>query len=325
MRQATLVLTLGALGAGEAQAQAASQKASSDTVLGKLAASMQPGTFALLNRDGDASGYGKSLLWTGGSNGITGYASKAAYDAATDRVYFSGGEHGGSTKTIYYDIATNKWVDLGRITVGQYGHAYDSNAIIPGSHELYANSRLPPNLRRLDITKNTWSLPTQPPIFYGTEPSVEYFPERDELLWLQGGRMGGLAAYKSSTDAWTVISKALSALEVRGAVARYLPSQRAVLLMGGVDTGPAYPLPDKQSRAVYKYDANGVITKLKDAPSTIWMFPNMTVAVVDPIKSELIVINTVLKGDWVYESGNPNPFTDAIEIWRYDMGADAWT
>src|SRR5262245_28411651 len=82
--------------------------------LAALATSMKPGTFALLNVEGDDSGYGKSVLSNGGSNGITGFADKMVYDAATDRVYFSGGEHGGITKTIYYDIATNKWIDLGR-------------------------------------------------------------------------------------------------------------------------------------------------------------------------------------------------------------------
>src|SRR5215813_12130505 len=64
------------------------------SVLANLAASMQPGSFALLNQDGDGSGYNANLIdgkdpATGmGVGSIYGYAQKAAYDPVADRVYF---------------------------------------------------------------------------------------------------------------------------------------------------------------------------------------------------------------------------------------------
>jgi len=293
---------------------------SSGAVLSTIAASMQPGSFALLNYDGDASGYGKNLLSTGGVSSIMGYASKAVYDPVSDRVYFSGGEHDGKTKTIHYDIASNTWAEDGLVPSKlQSGHAYDSNATITSARQLYANSTLFANLRRLDLNTNTWSTMRQPPAFYTSEPSVEYFPDRDELLWLQGGRMGGLARYKRVTDSWTTVTTSLSALELRGAIARYVPSERAVLLMGGANSDPlAENLPAVASHALYKYDANGVITRLQDFPSSIWIYPNQAVAVVDPVSSELIVVNAVL-------NGNLNAYTGAIEMWRYSVGTDTWT
>src|SRR5215510_5756234 len=65
-----------------------------ETALRDLAASMQPGTFALLNQSGDDSGYDASLT-DGANSGCTpvgsifGYAQKAVYDPIADRVYFS--------------------------------------------------------------------------------------------------------------------------------------------------------------------------------------------------------------------------------------------
>src|SRR5215471_14651733 len=54
----------------------AQNEGSSGSALSTIAASMQPGTFALLNYDGDASGYGKNMLSTGGSSSIMGLPPK---------------------------------------------------------------------------------------------------------------------------------------------------------------------------------------------------------------------------------------------------------
>src|SRR5262245_44122619 len=94
---------------GFARTTPAQRRGPSTNVLSSIAASMPSGSFALLNKEGDSSGYGRGLLLTGGSSSIMGFASKAAYDPVTDRVYFSGGEHNGKTLTIHYEIATNTW------------------------------------------------------------------------------------------------------------------------------------------------------------------------------------------------------------------------
>ncbi|MCX7590576.1 MAG: hypothetical protein N2255_03000, partial [Kiritimatiellae bacterium] len=88
----------------------------SNSILAKLAASMQPGTFALLNQHGDESGYSWELVDGRAPNGhgvgsIFGYAQKAAYDPVTDTVIFSGGAHDGVTETIRYDITSNRWIN----------------------------------------------------------------------------------------------------------------------------------------------------------------------------------------------------------------------
>src|SRR5262245_15243561 len=91
-----------------------------DSALARLAASMKPGTWAMLNKDGDDSGYGTKLT-DSGVGGLFGYASKAAYDPVRRRVFFFGsGHHGKSTpeyyaeiiKFIAYDVDTNRWTRL---------------------------------------------------------------------------------------------------------------------------------------------------------------------------------------------------------------------
>lgn len=289
--------------------------------LADVARSMPVGTFALLNAEGDGSGWTQSMLFSGGSGvgSIMGFAGKAAYDPARDRVLFSGGEHGGLTKTIYYDVASNHWTDMGVIPMGfQYGHAYDTNAIDLTAQNLYASSTLMPNVRRMNVDSLAPFTVGPNPNFYMTEPSMEYFPDRDELLWLQGGWLGGLAKLDRSTDTWTTVSTQLSALQLRGAIARYIPSQHAVILIGGVNTDPMESgQPAVPSHAVYKYSADGSISRMKDFPSSIWMYPNHAIAVVDPVSSDLIIINSVV-------SGNLNVFTGDLEMWRYALAMDTW-
>src|SRR5262245_28366332 len=101
---------LAALGVLALAAQAHASK------LSDLAAAMQPGTWALLDRDGDSSGWGRAITtsWTGSA---LGFAMKAVYDPIDDAVHFGGGGHSsgqaGSYRQLRYRVALDKWDDLG--------------------------------------------------------------------------------------------------------------------------------------------------------------------------------------------------------------------
>jgi hypothetical protein len=176
--------------------------------LAQIAGAMQPGTFALLNDVDDGSGWSADLVdgLTPGRQGvgsIFAYAQKAAYDASSDRIIFSGGAHDGQTETIRYDVATNTWMNDGQVpTTVPQGHSYDSNTINPTAREFYKSARLEPNtMSRYNLDTATWSSMAQPESigFSAAEGSLEYFPDRDELLWLQNKK---LAAWKRSSNSW---------------------------------------------------------------------------------------------------------------------------
>src|SRR5215468_8120360 len=115
------LVALGLLGFGAGPAAAGEQKAADATsALARLAASLKPGAWAVLNQDGDGSGYGPKFT-DSGIGTLFGYASKAAYDPARRRVFFFGsGHHGRSTpeyyaeiiKWVVYEADTNRWTRL---------------------------------------------------------------------------------------------------------------------------------------------------------------------------------------------------------------------
>jgi len=295
----------------------------SNSVLGTLAASMKPGTFALLNQDGDASGYSWTGFLKGGGpdsaavGSIFGYAQKAAYDPVGDKVYFKGAPHfqgrsGFWATQITYDVATNRWTAVSPIPT-PVGHAYDSNTINVKARETYASATLMPNtLRRFDLRTKQWADMAQPASIGGPvgEPSCEYFPERDELLMLQGQ---SLSCWKRSTDTWKHVAK-LDGLFFRSAIARYNPVHKCVLILGGADTNSR---PAKRSHAVYKYDANGTVTRLKDGPASICIYINQSLAAVDPVSGDCIFIAAVLGEDL-------NDYTGDVELWKHDISTDIW-
>jgi hypothetical protein len=271
------------------------------------------GTFVLLDHS-DKEGYWNLVE----APSDFGTAQKGVYDPVTDQILFSSApEDAGRSSTnhlLRLDVATNKW-SIDKVAMpAEVGPAYDTNAINVSAREIYASSKLRPNaLRRMSLDTGKWASMTQPQSigFVSSEPSAEYFPERDELLWLQGKRLG---AWKRSSDSWILISPILAGLGSRSAIARYIPVSRCVLIFGGVDTNTA---PAAVSHAIYKYDAEGAITRLRDSPESIKIYFNRAVAAVDPLTGDLIVLQAVLGPDIV-------DFTGRIELWKYSVNADTW-
>jgi hypothetical protein len=325
-RVAAAALYAGLVARAEGAAVATMPASRPTSALGKLAAEMKPGTFALLNQDGDESGYSWSGFLVGGGPGsnsvgsIFAYAQKAAYDPIEDKVYFKGAPHfqgkSGYWATLaVYDVATNRWSATSPIPA-PVGHAYDSNAINVAARELYASATLVPSaLRRFDLKTKQWGQMAQPQSAGSPagEPSCEYFPDRDELLMLQGQY---LSAWTRSTDTWKRVAR-LDGLYFRSAVARYNPIHKAVLILGGADTANTAQ-PAKRSHAIYKYDAKGQITRLKDSPDSLCVYINQSLVVVDPVSGDGLFVAAVLGRDL-------NDYTGEVELWKHDLPTDAWT
>src|SRR5262245_30468401 len=145
--KSTIIVVLFWIGAPAWASGPAPEPPKNDNVLARLAASQKPGTWAVLNKDGDDSGYGLKFT-DSGVGGLFGYASKAAYDPVHRRVYFFGsGHHNMNTpeyyaaiiKFIVYEVDKNRWtrlktpqwyLDTG--TKGGNSHGYQYQAIAKG-------------------------------------------------------------------------------------------------------------------------------------------------------------------------------------------------
>jgi hypothetical protein len=117
-----------------------------------------------------------------------------------------------------------------------------------------------------------------------------------------------------SSDTWKHVAR-LDGLFFRSAIARYNPIHKCVLLMGGADTNSE---PAKRSHAAYKYDARGTIARLKDAPASICIYVNQSLAAVDPVSGDCIFLAAVLGKEL-------NDYTGDVELWKHDISADTWT
>ena len=132
----------------------------SATVLGDLARSMSPGTWAELN----CTGFTKSLLDGGGGHHIFEYTDDAVWDPVTEQVLFLGGAHGGNQKFISYNAETNTWrmEPLPSWAINQVGHAYDHNAIDQQNGIMYHHSMDGRDTRRYVISTGSISILSRP-------------------------------------------------------------------------------------------------------------------------------------------------------------------
>lgn len=291
---------------------------------------MPPGTFALAFQDGDASGFTKTPHAPAGSGGDFSYTQKFALDLSTDTVWGSAGEHEGLTHTYKYVIPSNAWTLFDTVSstlIGGHndGHSYDSNVIVAADRMLYVSGRLQ-YFRKMNLDSGVWAQMADPGL-YPTEPSMEYFPDKDELLLLQAGYFGAVKKYNRGPNSWTAVfsgsgsynaasTNSINALQIQGAILRYNPIGRCMYMLGGIDTNAS---PNIRSQALLKYDSDGSLTRLADIPASVWLYIQLAIAFVDPVTGDLIIINAVMNGT-TYTSR-----AGSFEMWKYSLASNAWS
>ncbi len=305
--------------------------AAGSNALATIAASMSPGPFALLNREGDGSGYektsGATVLGYGGVGTAYAFAQKAAYDPVADRIVFQGAPHdsgdlkGGSY--IWYDVSQNKWNSV--LLPGFYGHSYDFNTLNPGARLHYVSSFQGwPNRRfNLDISPGiSASLPgmaNQPMSGQYVIGSWEYFPDRDVLIGVWGDRV---FEYRHSTNTWAEIHAGKWSGLRSNAMARYSKPCQCVFIFGGADqTGydaannPTWA----KSSVIYRYNASGSApVRLTDMPSQIWVRDGGTsVWWADPPTGKLLGLVGI-------QNSTGQSWTGQIEFWEFDYTGNQW-
>ena len=258
---------------------AVSMAGAADTELARLAASMKPGTWAELK----TTGYSAELLKVQNHH-ILQYTDTAVWDPKTNQVLFVGQGHYSAVKFIAYAAATNSWKLLptpswwtgdAKTGKGPIGHAYQNNTIDPARGLFFHHQSATRLVHKYDIAGGEWStLPEIKGAATGHGTALAYFPERKGLVRVYGGTVH---FFDEDKGAWTQMKDKL-AMGPYHNIAKYNPVDKSVILGGG-----------NGSKALYRMDAQGNITPLKEAPFVLRI--SSTVTAVDPVSGDLLVLN----------------------------------
>jgi hypothetical protein len=282
------------------------------SVLSTTAASMAPNSWVEIT----TTNINTALLSTvpGGASGhITWYADEMPWDSSTHQAFFSGSDHiytytPPGEKTVKYTESSNSWTVIGQAPwAAGVQHGYDGSAVDPTRHYFYHHPFTQANIQRFNITTGTWG---SMPAFTFTSDitsccgALEYFPEMDGLVYIGGAEnaygSGGDASiylFKESTGQWT---KLASNLRLTGSyyLAEYNPVLHLILFWSNGDN------------ALYKMDASGTITQLKNP--TISLYNGSTgILTVDPVSGDFI--------------GFHSPANTSYTPYRYNVASDTWT
>src|SRR5262245_34000019 len=165
------------------------------SVLGNLAASMQPGTWAALTTNGFNNG---AIMKPPAGGSILEYTDKGGqWNPIDSSVLVLGGSHpsggpgGRGQGFVKYLESNNTWSLL--VTPMEVGvdtnpaHEYHHATLVPSTGDFYHRSYYSPQVMTYNHASQKWSLCTP----WTTGPvqvagALEYFPDRDSLVFLDG-------------------------------------------------------------------------------------------------------------------------------------------
>jgi hypothetical protein len=240
------------------------------TVLGDLAASMQPGQWRELN----TQGLSKSFLETYGDycchHSIVAYCGKAVWNAQEKLFMYHGSPHQNPQKFVIYSDATNSWRSAPAKPIGI--HSYYLNSSDPATGDFYLGNHVGGEVYKYSARTNSWSTVAQSCGYCYTYGGLDYFPEANGFFAV--GHKGAKFASK--------ISGQWSSLPWSGSTYHYFsvynPAHKVIFFGGG-----------NGSRAINKLDASLKITSLGGAPIPVGTSNgNVTT---DPVSGQYLVYN----------------------------------
>lgn len=283
---AALSLSLAAVAAGASQ-------------LGDAAAAMQAGQWRQLA----TSNINATLIASGASGIVFGFTETIKWDPTSRQLFFLGGDHADVPHFIRYQESTNSWARLPRPSwMGSATmHGYDHTAIDAQRRFLY--HRPYPggsSVHRYNIDTQSWSsLPAPPNSVMGYDNccvGIDFFPELDAVVYasVESGNDGALVKLDVTTNQWSRVTQPVLTMGTLHHFAEYNPVHKVVLFGGG-----------DGSRNVYKVNASGQVTTLRQAPVTLGV--QSSIVTVDPISGDYLV------------------FTEAGQFYVYKVATDTWT
>lgn len=240
---------------------------------------------------------------------ITQWADGGCWDNIRKEMNFGGSPHYLPMKFVRYTEATNGWTD-GELPqfVQIPSHANDDHhACNPTNGDIYLRHYDSYLIEKYSSATRTWSyLPSYSQSAQSKQVgnAMEYFPERGELLLVDGD--WGVHRYSFATNTWSRVaytnnefgSPSLIGMGSYQVFAEYNNVHKFIVFGGG-----------QGSKKLWKYDIDGNITALTDAP--IGLGVGRSVFQHDPVGGHYLVLHHDLE--------------DGKTFWDYDAENDSWT
>lgn len=271
----------------------------SASALSDAAQSLQPGEWTEFS----TSGYGNSLLDAcNGNNTILEWANKATWNPINREVRFVGQGHLACAKHIVYQESTNSWSQAVLPSgIGDWGHAYEHNAIDPQTGNIYYRHYNSDLIERFNPGSNSWT--TLPNVGMPTKQvagALEYFPERNGLIFVDGD--WGVYFFNSQSNSWSLLANTNAIVD----------SGKPSLPMGSYNNSASYNPAEEVvyfgggggSSNVYMLDSQGQISQIANSPVSIGI--NSAMSVPDPISGAQLV------------------FSDNGNMYSYDRNSNQW-
>ena len=252
--------TLAVVAAGTTTARVDARRAGAETpatsvgtVLGQLAASMAPGTWAEL----PTLDLNAGILEDVGGHHILQYTDDAVWDPVGERVLFLGQGHASNwdndptttARFIAYGAGTNRWtVMLPVIPSENVGHGYDHSALDAARGEFFHRPFNSLTVYRYRLATGEWdALPAIPQPARQVAGALEYFPEPDGLLFVDGD--WGVWFWRRATNAWELLANTNGTIDPElpslpmapyHNLAQHSPVHHRIVFGGGNDSNDLY-------------------------------------------------------------------------------------
>jgi len=278
------------------------------TALGRLAASMPPGTWAELSTLNIAA-----VLARGNSGGsVLPYSMSAAWDGARRQLHFTGADHGwGVNNHVTYDAPSNRWMDQGA-TPTSVSHGYDHTTIDPATGTLYlreyGSSRIFSRPAGSSWSARTaWTASRYVTVAIG----IDWWQGRlrgsgaggSLLVYNCGAPQGQLLAWNPATGKWFADITGFGGRSTYHCFIEYSPPHAVAIFGGGNENGTR----------LWRLDADRTITALPEAPVEVGIQrANVTV---DPVTGHFLVLgggqlreyDPRAGGTWALQAGARTP------------------
>lgn len=272
--------------------------------LADIAAGMSSGEWVTLTTNGFANG---AILLSPENGSILEFTDEAVWDPNQNKLYILGTARGNggygpiNQKWVEYSESTNTWSDLtSTLPPGFYigHHAYNHMAFDASRGHYYVrfdNIKDPLNVWRYDTAADTWNQMPDMPSNFNTFGAIEFFPERDLLVFTDTSFGGRFLSFDPDSNSWSIDQ--LGGLDKTDHnFSRHDPVNGLLYFGGGHTAGNVF----------YKLERNGTATRLAIPPVPLGIDGSCTIHTVDPNGGMFLLLET-----------------DNV-IYEYDPATDSW-